>query len=123
MLNAVNYFVNFFCALSCASVRLGASPCAKTTTPISFPRPARKNPCYYPRKRAGHLHHIAELGPGMRQMRNGSQAARAAKPMTDHETVARFIFLRSQGWSFNRSETNSRIPSEEFVFARHNWEV
>ena len=59
----------------------------------------------------------------MRPMRNGSQAARGAKPMTDHETVARFIFLRSQGWSFNRSETNSRIPSEEFVIARHNWEV
>jgi len=33
--------------------------------------------------------------------------------MTDHETVARFIFLRSQGWSFNRSETTNRIPSED----------
>lgn len=22
--------------------------------------------------------------------------------MNDHETIARFVFMRSQGWSFNR---------------------
>ncbi len=34
--------------------------------------------------------------------------------MTDTENMARFIMLRSQGWSFNRIAT-------EFVYDVHKW--
>ena len=59
--------------------------------------------------------------------------------MTDQETIARFIFMRSQGWSFNRiaaqlrsginqeiggvqfSELADPIPARERLAATHRW--
>jgi transposase len=45
--------------------------------------------------------------------------------MTDQETIARFIFLRSQGWSYNRitAELNVSKPTLIKWSRQHQFEI
>jgi|SRR6516162_4888198 len=50
---------------------------------------------------------------------------RARKSMNDSETIARFIFLRSQGWSFNRiaAELNVSKPTLIKWSRQHQFDI
>ena len=45
--------------------------------------------------------------------------------MTDQETIARFIFLRSQGWSFNRIQVELNISKPTLIkwSRQHQFEI
>ena len=45
--------------------------------------------------------------------------------MTDQETIARFIFLRSQGWSFNRLAVELNISKPTLIkwSRQHQFEI
>jgi transposase len=45
--------------------------------------------------------------------------------MTDQETIARFIFMRSQGWSFNRLTTELQISKPTLIkwSRQHQFEI
>jgi len=47
------------------------------------------------------------------------------KYMTDQETIARFIFLRSQGWSFNRIQVELQISKPTLIkwSRQHQFEI
>ncbi len=45
--------------------------------------------------------------------------------MTDQETIARFIFLRSQGWSFNRIQVELNVSKPTLIkwSRQHQFEI
>ena len=61
-----------------------------------------------------------------RLTRNGSRITRhALSVMTDQETIARFIFMRSQGWSFNRITLEIKVSKPTLIkwSRQHQFEI
>ncbi len=64
-------------------------------------------------------------GQVRRVAKRKTELATGINAMTDTETIARFIFLRSQGWSFNRITTELGVSKPTLIkwSRQHQFEI